>query len=290
MIAVRLQGRLGNQLFQYAFIYTAAKKLNTSFYIDQYIESFIADKYFQNLSHSSNRLAIKLFRITGFKNIFSYHLRRFYYGNLLFSHKYSMKIYGFSDKQNEVEIHNNTIYQGYFQSVLLIEPHEALLRQKFILKDRFVNEFKMKYGDLYNNNTIVTVHIRRTDYINVEHLNLGKNDISLPLSYYQNAIKELNKQDVHFLFISDDPEFVKEHFKQIVNKTISIDNEIMDFQHLMNAHICVISNSTFSWWGAWLNSTKNKIIYCPKYYLGYHLKKEIPCNIYPDEWKQIDVG
>jgi hypothetical protein len=112
--------------------------------------------------------------------------------------------------------------------------------------------------------------------------------LTLPLSYYQNTLTALKRKNLHYIFISDDIAFIEENFADIEPKTISKESEIYDFQHLLNSNICVISNSTFSWWGAWLNTRSDKIIYCPKYYLGYHLKKQIPENIYPQEWRQIE--
>jgi hypothetical protein len=64
----------------------------------------------------------------------------------------------------------------------------------------------------------------------------------------------------------------------------------MDFQHLLNAHECIISNSTFSWWGAWLNTRPDKKIYAPEYFLGWRIKKEYPQNIYPHDWVKVSFN
>ena len=71
MIAVRLEGRLGNQLFQYAFIYAAARKLNTSFYLDKSIEKFLLPQYFEVKNDFIRVLDNNIFSVTGYKNIFS---------------------------------------------------------------------------------------------------------------------------------------------------------------------------------------------------------------------------
>jgi hypothetical protein len=126
------------------------------------------------------------------------------------------------------------------------------------------------------------------DYLHLQHLNLGGDDLSLPLEYYTQAVSKYDRKPVHFVFLTDDLDFVEENFQAITNKTISNDSEIMDFQHLLNAGECIISNSTFSWWGAWLNNKPNKVIYAPKYFLGWRIKKESPWKIYPDNWIQID--
>jgi hypothetical protein len=288
MIAIRLNGRLGNQLFQYAFIYTAAKELNTSFFIDQYHEKFIAGNYFENLTPNRSKLITRLFYIEGFKNIFSFHLRRFYYDFIYRFYKVSVKEYDFNCDSSEITFRNKTLYSGYFQSELFFKAFEKSIRDKFILKKKFSDQFNLKYNELYKNNKIVTVHIRRTDYLHLPHLNLGGADLSLPIAYYKNAISRYAGQKVHFVFISDDNNFIQENFKEILNKTISMDSEIMDFQHLLNADGCILSNSTFSWWGAWLNNKTEKNIYAPKYFMGWRIKKETPACIYPDNWILID--
>jgi hypothetical protein len=57
----------------------------------------------------------------------------------------------------------------------------------------------------------------------------------------------------------------------------------------MHADICILSNSTFSWWGAWLNDKKDKIVHAPRYFLGWKTQKEFPENIYPSTWNLISV-
>ncbi|GGH15342.1 alpha-1,2-fucosyltransferase [Mucilaginibacter phyllosphaerae] len=287
MIAVRLEGRLGNQLFQYAFIYSAAKRLNTSYYIDQYTTSSSVDKYFDTNMQLPGPLVAKVFSIKSFKNIFNFHLRRLYYKRLAQFHRLTINQFTISDSFNDVALIDNCIYSGYFQSEIFFKNFEPQIHQWFTLKPEHKNAFHLKYNHLYQNNRIVTIHVRRTDYQNLQHLNLGNADLTLPLGYYQNAISNLNDENTHFVFITDDVPFVTHNFRFLTNKTISADTEILDFQHMMNADVCIISNSTFSWWGAWLNSNKNKTVYCPQYYLGYHLKKDFPPNIYPDDWKQI---
>ncbi len=288
MISVRLNGRLGNQLFQYAFAYTAAKQLKTSFYIDQYNEKFIAGKYFKNLTPKGSTFIINLFGITGFKNFFSFYLCRFYYDYVAKLYKLSTEKYDFNVPLTAITLRDSVLYEGYFQSQLFFKSAENSIRNKFTLKKKITEQFRLKYGLLYQNNSIVTVHIRRTDYQDLRHLNLGGDDLSLPLKYYKKAIANYDGQNIHFVFISDELDFVKQHFEEISNKTIAAETEIMDFQHLLNADGCIISNSTFSWWGAWLNNKPDKIIYAPKYFMGWRIKKETPWEIYPKEWIQID--
>jgi hypothetical protein len=288
MIAIRLQGRLGNQIFQYAFIMAASKKLGTRFYIDQFVEESLIHRYFEISPNTIDSINLFLINKKGCKNIFSYYLRKSF--NKYVSYAYNLKSeeYKFAFDDSLLTIKNNILYIGYFQSLFFLTSFENSIRRKLVIKKAFSKAFIDQFGGLYQKKTIVTIHVRRTDYKNLAHLNLGADDLSLPMTYYQSALLKLTDKNLHYIFISDDITFVEENFDHITPKTISNESEIFDFQHLLNADICIISNSTFSWWGAWLNSKENKTIYCPKYYLGFHLKKQVPQNIYPKEWRQVE--
>jgi len=288
MIAVRIQGRLGNQLFQYAFALSASKRLNTRFYVDQYIDHFTVNKYFKGIDNNYFAFILKVFNLKGYKNFFTFYLRRAYFKDLQVVSQFAVRECDFEAKISEITLQNNTLYQGFFQSELFFIDFEKLIRRKLVLKKGYVDLFNIKYGILYQSHKIIAVHIRRTDYLNLGHLDLGGDDLSLPVEYYQKAISKFYDQDIHFVFISDDKAFVNRNFEDIKNKTVTSDTEIMDFQHLLNADGCIISNSTFSWWGAWLNNKKIKVIYGPKYFMGWRIKKETPPDIYPKDWVQID--
>ncbi|MNY72313.1 hypothetical protein D3C86_2108360 [compost metagenome] len=70
---------------------------------------------------------------------------------------------------------------------------------------------------------------------------------------------------------------------------IYLDSEIESLLALKHSQIDIISNSTFQWWGAWLNEVPNKTIYAPKYWLGHKINKEYPKQVIPDGWRQIKV-
>jgi len=90
MIAIKLEGRLGNQLFQYAFIYAASRRLNTSFYLDKSIENFVLPKYFEVKNDFLSPLDNRVFSINGYKNIFSIHAKRAFY-HIISSIKFQKK-------------------------------------------------------------------------------------------------------------------------------------------------------------------------------------------------------
>ncbi|WP_343523797.1 alpha-1,2-fucosyltransferase [Pedobacter sp.] len=274
MITVHLQGRLGNQLFQYAFIYAAAKTLKTNFYIDKQTESFILPKYF-NLKEEFTAPFDLLFNINGYKNLFSFRLKKFFYRMLRMI--FNLRKISFDNESdplsNLLELRNQTIYEGFFQSAYYFTNIEKEIESLFELKQEFKSEFQQVVEKFPANKTIVAVHIRKGDYID-----LGWN---LPIEYYHQIIKELPVESSYFIFLSDQPKDIANEFNYIPNKYISHHEEIIDFQFLLNADICILANSSFSWWGAYLNKKKTKV-FAPKFWLGKD--KELPKDILPKNW------
>jgi hypothetical protein len=274
MIAVRLEGRLGNQLFQYAFIYSAAKRLNTSFYLDKSVDNFLLPEYFEVKKDFPAMLDNKLFSIYGYKNIFRIHAKKAFYhiiGGLIFRGR---KI--IVDNETPVSdvlklLKNNYLYKGFFYSEGYFEDFKDEIRTLYKIKKKHADSFENIQKQIGVSKKKVVVHIRRGDYVDM--------DISLPISYYKKVIEIINNSEIEYIFISDDPSYIKAEFEYLTNKYISSHNEIIDLQFLINADICVLSPSSFSWWGAWLNNNQNKQVYAPKYWLGFKQEKEFPTGI-----------
>jgi hypothetical protein len=133
-----------------------------------------------------------------------------------------------------------------------------------------------------NTTNSVSIHVRRGDYAN--HPNIGILDIS----YYQKAVIYMTKyiENPIFYIFSNDIEWCKENF-MFIDKKIIIDktnNEIEDMILMKNCNHNIIANSSFSWWGAWLNNNDNKIVIAPKKWMA-----ENPNNYkwVPDNWVEI---
>ncbi|HZY37884.1 MAG TPA: alpha-1,2-fucosyltransferase [Mucilaginibacter sp.] len=274
MIAVRLEGRLGNQLFQYAFAYATAKKLNTSFYLDKSVDNFLLPKYFEVKQDFAAALDQNVFAIRGFKNFFQVYLRKGFYGVL--------KAVCFGNKTTKVgnedapavalqELKNNRFYIGYFQSVSYFVDFSEDIRNLFQVRPNFAGAFKNVWQEMQKDKKKAVVHIRRGDYVDL--------NMSLPASYYRAAIAALGTEGIQYIFISDDPDFVRKEFEYVENAYISTHSEIIDLQLLAHADFCILSNSSFSWWGAWLNNNPQKKIFAPKYWVGFKEKREFPVGI-----------
>lgn len=284
MIAIKLHGRLGNQLFQYAFAYSAAKKLTTSFYLDKRYAPTLLSKYFTIENDKFQWLDDLLFSIKGFKNLFSSYFKLAFYAKI--EQILKLREMEFRSDINPVEemhkIADQKIYSGYFQSELYFEEYRTEIRSQFRIKKRHIKAFEKVYSSLIlpKEFNLVVVHIRRTDYMD--------HDYDLPLNYFHKAIAKIDNPVNYYVFISDDPEFLGEEFGYLSQKYISRNNEITDFQFLMNADSCILSNSSFSWWGAYLNHKKAHII-APEYWLGFGSEIEEPSHVILKEWEQLSV-
>ena len=278
MIAVKLEGRLGNQLFQYAFIYAWAKKLGVSFYLDKSIEPILIDRYFEIKNDRFIWLDKNVFRIKGFKNFFSFYLRKFFYNVL--SWCMGLTEISTTGRETEFSLSDKTLIRGFFQSEVFFINARDEIKSLFAIKPPFIQSFFEILKQFPPDSAIVTVHIRRTDYIGL--------DMALPLDYYKTAITKVALKNAYFVFISDDPEFVRVNFTEIEPKYISNHSEIIDFQFLTHSSCCILSNSSFSWWGAYLNKN-NPTVLAPKHWTGFRKKKEEPVGIIMSNWQLIEI-
>lgn len=274
MIAVKLEGRLGNQLFQYAFIYAASRRLNTAFYLDKSIENFTLPQYFEVKNDFLTTLDNRVFSIKGYKNIFSIHIKRGFYhviSTIIFKGKTITVDNETPVKETLKLLKDNYQYRGYFYSEGYFEDFKDEIRTLYKINKKHIANFELIKNQLDTSKRKAVIHVRRTDYVGL--------NISLPLTYYKKAIEIINDADIEYIFISDDPPFIEKEFSNIANKYISTHGEIIDLQFLINADICILSNSSFSWWGAWLNNNQNKQVFAPKYWLGFKEGKEFPTGI-----------
>ena len=278
MNVVKIQGRLANQLFQYAFAYSISKKNRSIYYFDiNLYYGFRLYKYFR----------LRKFEIISqfFKSIF-YRIKSKH--NFVTVKEYS-DTPSLSINQN---IGKDIVWDGHFQSIKYFKDFETKIKKLFRVKRKFVKVFNDKYACLFKNNTVTVVHVRLTDYKLSGNDFLGGQDLTLPFSYYKFCLNQILKTNSieKIIVISDDVEKCKEIFKEFekVNIMYEENTEIIDFQLIMNADYLILSNSSFSWWGAYLNNKKQKV-YAPKYWLGFHKKFSYPLEITEGlDWDIVD--
>lgn len=156
---------------------------------------------------------------------------------------------------------------GYWQSEKYFQDVASVIRSDFTFKTSLANR-NAEFAKQINQVNAVSLHVRRGDYANNSKTTATHGLCSL--EYYQAAIQYITervKQPVFFIF-SDDVEWVKENLKTYLpceyvdhNKGVESYND-MHLMSLCQHHI--IANSSFSWWGAWLNPSVEKIVIAPK--------------------------
>ena len=186
MIITKFQGRLGNQMFQYAAALAISKKLKTFCLIDE----------------SSNSVFLKYFeiRLFGYDFVNSMMLK-------LFKKTIKKTIYQIGDEDiTEMKklFINNSYYNGFFQSELYFEGYESYLKNKMVIKKIYKVAFINKYKQLFNDNKIIAIHCRLGDYLNWGSDALGGKNLTLPQSYYKNALSKIDQLEIYKIIIVTD--------------------------------------------------------------------------------------
>jgi hypothetical protein len=132
------------------------------------------------------------------------------------------------------------------------------------------------------------VHVRRGDYLS--HKTYGLESLSLPESYYRHAIRELELRvgQTHLVFVTDDPAWVQENFRDISGKSVVSGSPILDFAIMAECVNGIISNSTFALAAAFM--LKNpEIVIAPEYWFGFRIREWYPPKIFCSHAKLLYV-
>lgn len=268
-LEIGYNGRLGNQIFQYAACYAIAKKLGVEFIIPQKnIDNIKQDgcfDYSNNQWIPYNFRMYDCFEITAPK------------GEVKVDYIFQEPYFHYTKEFNKIQ--DNTSVQGYYQSEKYFIDYKKDIIKEFTFKPKIRSQADDMIKD-FRNNEIVAVHIRRGDNV----INPAFPVISI--EYIQEALNVFSNKEYNFLIISDDIPYCKEIFPESEN--IRFSNGTNDFVDLCLMTLCdhnIISNSSFSWWGAWLNNNPNKIITAPS---DWFKDKTMNTNdLIPREWKII---
>jgi len=273
---ISIAGGLGNQMFQYAFFLALNKKEPKSInrlYIAKYL---LHNGYELDTVFDIQKRQISNF-ITGFlKKMLK---------------KWTLKIrdHAIGTYTNfNTDSHKIVYYSGYWQSEKYFENAEDSIRQQFTFKEKLISEKNKAFIKQYSNKNTVSIHIRRGDYVTNTDANILLGGLC-DLSYYHNAISYIKKNvsQLYFQFYSDDIDWVKENFIDLENvQFIDWNHQTDSWQDMMLMSKCkhnIIANSSFSWWGAWLNNNPNKIVIAPSKWFNSHET----LDIVPENWIRI---
>ena len=273
MLVFHSHCQLGNQMFIYACAHSLAKKRNESYCLSELRDL----KYFK-LSvgdYKWNRLKYLFFK---FKNKFKQFQFLHYQDN---REDYAQLM--LEDREKD------SWYYGYFQGEKYFYGNKLEVKSRFQIKEEYTTKFELTREKYVGDNPYAIVHIRLNDYMTFGPDFLDGPDLTLPFSYYHELVRTKIPKGMPIVFLSDDIKTIKEEFSYVDNCYFSDKSVIEDLQFIMHAQICILSCSTFSWWGAWLNQNENKTIFIPEHFLGFKAKKEYPINIIPTNWSKINI-
>jgi hypothetical protein len=257
---IRFTGGMGNQMFQYA--YGRSRSIRNGEPFKYFFVHYRGDT---NRKYELGIFNIKGKKINGIFPNFLVKLSNYFHFNIL------------------------NIKYGYWQNPKYFSNYEDEIRKDF----QFIRPLDRKNLNILKqieNTDSVSVHIRRGDYI-LDIKNDGFHAVCPP-SYCKvavNYIKERIENPKFFVF-SDDPKWVKNNLK--IDNTTYIDwnRGDMDYKDMQLMSHCkhnIIANSSFSWWGAWLNQNPNKMVIAPKRWFNAKQAKSEVKDMIPKKWIKL---
>ena len=199
--------------------------------------------------------------------------------------------HNYAHSQAKIEKNKNFHLIGHWQSERYFVDIKDIIRNDF----RFKIEEQISKLDLYQEMTqsnSVSLHIRGKDYVKNPYYS------QCDVHYYLNAIDKISRDNssLKFYIFTDDLDHVRENYKEllefskIVNVRTPFKSEIVDLLLMSRCQHNIICNSSFSWWGAWLNNNPNKIVISPQRWITNtwlnksHYSEE---SITPVSWHKI---
>lgn len=292
MLIVRIWEGLGNQMFQYAFARALSLRRHEEVKLD--VEKIFDDRYTRGnaeRSYGLNSFRIQLSE-AGEEDLqaFSFLGCRSLMETIrcqLATHRLGEYQFYEETKENfapnRIYISRNCYIKGWFQSDRYFKQYRKIILDDLSPKKDIQLSEKLK--NILSSQKTVSVHIRRGDYVKMK--------IALPNVYYYNCFRYIRDhvgKDCTYLVFTDDPVWVRRHieFPESVYY-VSEEESLKDYEELIVMSRCmhnIIANSTFSWWGAWLNQNPDKTVIAPKrWFLEREYQKDI-C-ITPGDWIRL---
>lgn len=277
MRLIKITGGLGNQMFIYAF-YMQMKKHFSDTRLD------LSDMVHYKVHHGYEMH--RVFNLPKVEFCINQILKKvieFLFFKTILERKQNHSMEAYQKKYRWPFVY----FKGFYQSERYFSEISNEIRSTFTFNLDIANSRSlamMKKIDADEN--AISLHIRRGDYLNPEHYDSIGCICQLP--YYQNAICAMNKnlaRPSYYVF-SDDIAWVKDNIKLPQATYIDWNKGKDSWQDMMLMSHCrhhIICNSTFSWWGAWLNPRKDKTVLCPEKWFNH---SEAP-YIYPSTWIKI---
>lgn len=248
MISCVLQGGLGNQMFQIAS--------TIGFALDNNDQACFDFTYSNTILQGNSSLTYK-------DNVY----KKICHSN---NKKFDKIFYEPNFSYTKIPYSPNLLLNGYFQSEKYFVNH----------KDTIIKLFDLPTDQVQKpTDNLTSIHIRRGDYVKFDDYHSV-----LDIEYYNKSIELIGGGS--FIFFSDDIEWVKQNFVRDNFYYSQCNNEILDLSLMSVCDNNIIANSSFSWWGAYLNRNINKKVVAPSQWFGPRGPKDTQ-DVIPENWIKI---
>ena len=281
VVSCYLMGGLGNQLFQIftTIAYGIRSKRKTVFpYSETLTTGAVRNTYWNNFLSSLKIMTSSDERLS---RLIQYHECAHHYSEIPMLQNKEFALFGYFQSPKYFESERDTIFS-------LMRLSES--------RKKVVDEFPEYFP---RNICLISMHFRLGDY-----KTLSQNHPIMPYSYYDNSLMHVlmyskNNYPINVLYFceKDDNDTVLATIQQLSNKYegchfIKVDDSIEDWKQLLlmsNCHHHIIANSSFSWWGAYFNTSLDKIVCYPSLWFGPALSDKIVVDMFPNDWARISL-
>ena len=255
--AVRINGGIGNQLFQLAALIGYCHRFDLVPILDRsYIE---AGAYHHSKTSYENKLFHNIeHRSLGWKPF------------ILHDH-------------TDVKVNTPCLLNGYFQDLRHFPPKEVLSKYIFYSPD-IIKNVENKYGEYINADNVALLHIRRGDYLNNPEMYMVERNTRYYIKSLKHIDSMINKPNWKLLVCTNDKpwsEILLSEHSPTKNIVFIRDNDYYEMALMSRIKHLIISNSTFSWWAAYLATDQTKVI------APYPWTKYYPDGLYPENWIRL---
>jgi len=290
MVIVRLIGGLGNQLFQYALGRALAASRSTTLKLDitdyeTYKVRAYALSHFNVIESFATRDEILRLRGGGWM---AQHPSRRLHRLIPFRKDSYVLEKGFAFDPEVLRSPDDVYLEGYWQSEKYFRSIEGLLRREFVIRHSLSSRDQEMAVRIARCNA-VSLHVRRGDYVS----NPGSSRVHglCGADYHQAAVRRIAEvvPQPHLFVFSDDPQWAAGNLHLGHPMTIVTGNDSRrDYEDLHLMSLCrhhIVANSSFSWWGAWLDTNPDKIVIAPERWFAR--EQHDTRDLFPPTWQVI---
>lgn len=286
-IIVKFNGGLGNQMFQWALARAIETKTGIPTYMDM---TYFGRGYSRIYELDVFNMEVK--KIEGFfanlKLDWMWRLRRKlkgkkFLGTLVYEEAH------FEFDPDVLNVSSNTYVHGFYQCEKYFKDCEEQIRKDFGFKVE-PDEINKATIEKIQSTDSISLHIRRGDYVQKKRFQQKYSTCSL--DYYKRGVEYITKtvENPTLFIFSDDKEWVKENLK-LPYETIFVDNNsgAKSYEDLRLMSLCkhnIMANSSFSWWGAWLNKNPQKVVIAPQKW--FNDENVVQTDVIPQTWIRLE--